>query len=85
MSLIAEKSNTTVSFVKQVIMEHDVLRADRRWYQRLGGCRRLGRGPRILAQFDRRQPTSFEERSFLAEFDRPFSQSEDDMREERLG
>ena len=36
MSLIAEKAKVTVGFVRQVIMEHDVLRADRRWYQRLG-------------------------------------------------
>eukprot|EP00913_Durusdinium_trenchii_P014969 g14041.t1 len=70
-ALIAEKSNTTVKFVNQVILEHDVLRADRRWYQ-------------ILAQFDRPQPKSFEDRSFMAEYDRPFSQSEDDMREEMI-
>eukprot|EP00434_Breviolum_minutum_P022414 symbB.v1.2.019786.t1/scaffold1634.1/size108475/14 len=68
-ALIAEKSNTSVNFVNQVILEHDVLRADRRWYQ-------------ILAQFDRPQPKSFEDRSFMAEYDRPFSQSETDLRDE---
>lgn len=69
--LIAEKSNTSVKFVNQVILEHDVLRGDRRWYQ-------------ILQQFNRPLPKSFEDRGFMAEYDRPFSQSEIDMREEMI-
>ncbi|CAJ1338259.1 unnamed protein product [Effrenium voratum] len=67
--LIGEKSNTSARFVKQVILEHDILRGDRRWYQ-------------ILAQFDRPQPQSFEDRSFMAEYDRPFSETEIEMRQE---
>mmetsp|Transcript_67374 Transcript_67374/g.121404 ORF Transcript_67374/g.121404 Transcript_67374/m.121404 type:complete len:361 (-) Transcript_67374:70-1152(-) len=69
--LIAEKSGATVKFVDQVILEHDILRADRRWYQ-------------ILKQFDRPMPQSFEDRSFMAEYDRPFSNSEIDYRQEMM-
>ncbi|CAJ1389397.1 unnamed protein product [Effrenium voratum] len=69
--LIGEKSNTSARFVKQVILEHDILRGDRRWYQ-------------ILAQFDRPQPQSFEDRSFMAEYDRPFSETEIEMRQEMM-
>eukprot|EP00439_Symbiodinium_sp_Y106_P018089 s6915_g2.t1 len=39
-------------------------------------------GCRILRQFNRPEPKTFEDRSFMAEYDRPFSQSENDQREE---
>jgi len=70
-SLIAEKSGTSVKFVDQVLLEHDVLRADRRWYQ-------------ILTQFNRPHPASFDDRAFMSEYDRPFSKSELDMRQEMM-
>jgi len=70
-ALIAEKSNTTERFVDQVLMEHDMLRGDRRWYQ-------------ILHQFGRPQPKTYEDRSFMAEYDRPWSQSELDIRQEMM-
>merc|ERR1719181_1048225 len=66
--LIAEKSGQKEQFVHQVIMEHDILRADRRWYQ-------------ILQQFDRPLPKTFEDRQFMAEFDRPVSETEKEVRQ----
>lgn len=68
-ALIAEKSGTSEKFVNQVLLEHDILRADRRWYK-------------ILEQFGKQLPRSFEERAFMAEYDRPFSESELEQREE---
>merc|ERR1719160_1740647 len=69
--LIAEKSGQREQFVYQVIMEHDVLRADRRWYK-------------ILQQFNRPIPKTFEDRQFYAEFDRPFSETEREIRQKML-
>lgn len=69
--LIAEKAGTTVKYVDQVIMEHDILRADRRWYK-------------ILTQFGRALPKTFEDRQFMGEYDRPFSESELQYQEEML-
>lgn len=69
--LIAEKSGATEKFVNQVIMEHDILRADRRWYM-------------ILEQFRKPLPKSFEDRQHMAEYDRPFSQTEREMRDEMM-
>mmetsp|Transcript_175126 Transcript_175126/g.561623 ORF Transcript_175126/g.561623 Transcript_175126/m.561623 type:complete len:353 (+) Transcript_175126:76-1134(+) len=69
--LIAEKSGATVKYVESVIMEHDILRADRRWYK-------------ILMQFGRQLPTSFEDRSFMGESDRPFSESEREYQEKMI-
>eukprot|EP00927_Polykrikos_kofoidii_P068320 TRINITY_DN63689_c0_g1_i1.p1 TRINITY_DN63689_c0_g1~~TRINITY_DN63689_c0_g1_i1.p1 ORF type:complete len:379 (+),score=55.62 TRINITY_DN63689_c0_g1_i1:82-1218(+) len=69
--LIAEKSATSVSFVDQVIMEHDILRADRRWYM-------------ILEQFGKPLPKTFEDRQHMGEYDRPFSESEKEYREELM-
>merc|ERR1711924_376616 len=67
----AEKSGTKEQFVHQVIMEHDILRADRKWYK-------------ILEQFSRPVPKTFEDRQFYAEFDRPFSETEKEVREEMI-
>merc|ERR1712194_52652 len=69
--LIAERSGTSDRFVDRVIIGHDVLRADRKWYK-------------ILTQFGKPHPTSFEDRQFYAEFDRPFSESEREEREEMM-
>merc|ERR1712072_1649903 len=69
--LIAEKSGTKEQFVNQVIMEHDILRGDRRWYK-------------ILEQFDRPLPKTFEDRQYLAEFDRPMSETEKEIRQEMI-
>lgn len=66
--LIAEKAACTVKYVDQVIMEHDILRADRRWYQ-------------IRMQFNKPLPKTFEDRQFMGEYDRPFSQAEKDYQE----
>merc|ERR1719375_1574481 len=66
--LIAEKSGTKESFVNQVIMEHDILRADRKWYK-------------ILEQFNRPVPKTFEDRQYYAEFDRPMSETENEIRQ----
>lgn len=66
--MIAEKANATVEFVDQVLMMHDAMRADRRWYK-------------IRQQFGRRLPTDFADRQQMAEMDRPPSQLEKkDMR-----
>jgi hypothetical protein len=69
--LIAEKSGQREQFVYQVIMEHDVLRADRRWYK-------------ILQQFNRPLPKTFEDRQFYAEFDRPVSETEREIRQDMV-
>lgn len=69
--LIAERSGATEKFVNQVLMEHDILRADRKWYA-------------ILEQFNKPLPRSFEDRQHMAEYDRPFSESETDMRDEMM-
>jgi len=69
--LIAEKSKQTERFVKQVILSHDMLRADRRWYK-------------ILEQFGKPLPKSFEDRNDWAEYDRPFSETENEMREDMM-
>merc|ERR1712072_975537 len=69
--LIAEKSGQKETFVLQVIMEHDILRADRRWYK-------------ILEQFDRPLPKTFEDRQFYAEFDRPVSETEREIRQDMV-
>jgi len=70
-ALIAEKSGAKVQFVNQVIMEHDILRGDRRWYK-------------ILTQFDRPLPKTFEDRQFYAEFDRPYSETEKEVRQKMI-
>jgi len=69
--MIAEKANVSEKFVDQVIIEHDVLRGDRRWYM-------------ILKQFDKPLPRTFQDRQFLAEFDRPLSASEAEMRQKMI-
>jgi len=69
--LIAEKAGVTEKFVNQVIVEHDILRADRRWYM-------------ILQQFNKPLPKTFEDRQYMAEYDRPFSEAEREMREEMM-
>lgn len=69
--LIAERSGATEKFVNQVIMEHDILRADRKWYA-------------ILEQFKKPLPRTFEDRQYMAEYDRPFSESERNMRDEMM-
>jgi len=61
--LIAEKADVTLHFVDQVIMMHDALRADRRWYQ-------------IRQQFNRRLPVDFLDRQQMAEEDRTSSELE---------
>merc|ERR1719447_1828412 len=52
-------------------MEHDILRADRRWYQ-------------IRMQFNKPLPQSFDDRSHMGEYDRPFSESEIEHQEEMM-
>lgn len=69
--LIAEKSGQEQKFVNNIILEHDILRADRRWYK-------------ILQQFGRQLPKSFEDRQFMAEYDRPFSETEAKMRQDMM-
>merc|ERR1712216_436668 len=54
-----------------VIMEHDILRADRKWYM-------------ILEQFSRPLPQTFEDRQLMAEYDRPFSETEKEMRQQMI-
>merc|ERR1740123_1045443 len=50
-------------------MEHDILRADRRWYQ-------------IRMQFGKPLPETFEDRQWMGEFDRPFSEAEQEYQDE---
>lgn len=69
--LIAEKSGTTEKFVEQVFLEHDILRADRKWYM-------------IREQFGKPLPKSFEDRQLMAEYDRPYSETEAEMRDEMV-
>merc|ERR1719160_1507554 len=69
--LIAEKAEADRSFVNNVLDTHDMLRADRRWYM-------------IRQQFGKALPRSFEDREFLAEYDRPFSQTERKRRKEYI-
>mmetsp|Transcript_59799 Transcript_59799/g.142366 ORF Transcript_59799/g.142366 Transcript_59799/m.142366 type:complete len:346 (+) Transcript_59799:66-1103(+) len=69
--LIAEKSKTRAEFVRQVIFEHDVLRGDRRWYQ-------------IRQQFGQPLPRTLEDRQFMAEYDRPFCESEREYRQDLI-
>lgn len=69
--LIAEKAGSTVKFVDQVLLEHDILRADRRWY-------------RILEQFGRPLPKTFEERGLMAEYDRPYGEAELEERDKMM-
>jgi len=64
--LLAEKAGVSKAFVENVIRMHDMLRADRRWYQ-------------ILKQFNRRLPTDFLDRQQMAEQDRPMSELELDL------
>mmetsp|Transcript_79677 Transcript_79677/g.165525 ORF Transcript_79677/g.165525 Transcript_79677/m.165525 type:complete len:358 (-) Transcript_79677:218-1291(-) len=71
LKLIAEKADCTVKFVENVITNHDVLRGDRRWYQ-------------ILKQFGRPLPTSFEDRGLWGQYDRPFSEKEQELRNEMM-
>merc|ERR1711862_42576 len=52
-------------------MEHDILRGDRRWYK-------------ILEQFQRPLPKTFEDRQFLAEFDRPMCETEKEIRQRMI-
>lgn len=68
---IAEKAGTTVKFVDQVLLEHDILRADRRWYM-------------IRMQFNQPLPKSFDDRQMMAEYDRPLSETEKEMRQEMI-
>ena len=60
---IAEAAGVKEAAVREVLLEHDMLRADRRWYQ-------------IRTQFGRPLPRCSEEKNNLALFDRPISQSE---------
>ena len=60
---IAEAAGVEEAAVREVLLEHDMLRADRRWYQ-------------IRTQFGRPLPRCSEEKNNLALFDRPISQSE---------
>lgn len=69
--LIAEKAGCTVRYVDQVLLEHDILRADRRWYK-------------IRLQFKKPLPATFEDRAHMGEYDRPFSETELEMQEEMM-
>ena len=64
--LIAEKANVEEDAVENLIREHDMLRADRRWYK-------------IRQQFNRPLPRTSEEREILATRDRPLSQTEKEL------
>ena len=61
--LIAEKAGVELDAVDNLIREHDMLRADRRWYK-------------IRMQFNRPLPRTPEEREVLATRDRPLSETE---------
>ena len=61
--LIAQRAGVDFKEVESLILEHDGLRADRRWYQ----TRTLLNKP---------LPATMEERDRLATFDRPFSRTE---------
>ncbi|KAF4671461.1 hypothetical protein FOZ61_000083 [Perkinsus olseni] len=61
--LIAEKAGVSKEFVIQVILEHDALRGDRKWYM-------------IRKQYNMPMPKTFEDREFMAKYDRPRSQME---------
>ena len=61
--LIAQKAKVSLKEVDSLILEHDALRADRKWYQ----TRNLLKLP---------LPMSMEERERWSVFDRPFSRSE---------
>lgn len=69
--LIAEKAGATEKYVDQVLLEHDILRGDRRWYM-------------IREQFGKPLPKTFEDRQIMAEYDRPFSEMEKEMRQEMI-
>jgi hypothetical protein len=61
--LIAEKANVEVKDIENLIQEHDMLRADRRWYK-------------IRMQFKRPLPRTADEREVMATRDRPLSETE---------
>jgi hypothetical protein len=69
--MIAERSGTTVKFTDQIILEHDILRGDRKWYK-------------IRQQFGKPLPRSFEDRQLMGEYDRPFSESEQELRDDMI-
>jgi len=64
--LIAQRAGVDVNEVESLILEHDGLRADRKWYQ-----------TRMLLKLP--LPQTMEERDRLATFDRPFSRTEMEM------
>ena len=67
--LIAQRAGVDYKEVESLILEHDGLRADRKWYQ----TRRLLNLP---------LPQTMEERDKLATFDRPFSRTEMELAKE---
>lgn len=64
--LIAHKAGVSVKEVDAVLLEHDGLRADRKWYQ----TRNLLKLP---------LPASMDERERWSAFDRPFSRTEEEL------
>ena len=69
-SQLAKSAETTARIVEDLLKEHDILRADRKWYQ-------------IRSQFRRDLPRTPEEKELLAKRDRPWSQTEKE--EQKLG
>ena len=67
--LIAEKAKVDFKEVDSVLLEHDGLRADRKWYQ-----------TRMMMNLD--LPKTMEERDRLATLDRPFSRTEMELAKE---
>lgn len=67
---IAKSAETTPRIVEDLLKEHDILRADRKWYQ-------------IRSQFRRDLPRTPEEKELLAKRDRPWSQTEKE--EQKMG
>jgi len=66
--LIAQKANVPYKEVEALILEHDGLRADRKWYQ-------------TRLAMNRELPSTMEERERWATLDRPFSRTEIELAE----
>lgn len=66
---LAKAADTTPRIVEELLKEHDILRADRRWYQ-------------IRSQFRRELPRTPEDKEILAKRDRPWSETEKEEQKE---
>lgn len=68
--LISQKAGVDFKEVDSLLLEHDGLRADRKWYQ-------------TRAMLNLALPSTMEERDRLATFDRPFSRTEMELAKEQ--